>query len=439
MKTIILTLNFILCAVLLSSCEMRDELKGGSIVVLNKDEGLMSLDLLSNGTGTITRSNFNDEDVNPEKYTVKIIDATTEQIKKECTYNELKATGGQVKLTAGSYRVIAYNYDGSEVDASVRPFFQGQTEFQILAGKTTKVNTTCKLQSIEVVLGISDEFNKMFQDDYTIILTNGERGTFLVSKETANKIIYFKVPAQDKSTSIQMTVKATTTDNITIAQSYTITKPVDAENGSSLSGGDSFKIKIDPGDTPGITPVTKIDLGITVDLTMNETGVEIEIPTENIVFNGDGGSTDPGEGDNDDKPIEVTGLNRTFNLGKQDSPTVQVKIFAPNGIQKLLVTITSDNDPFVATLEGFGLYKQFDLANPGELFGVLSGSLEDGEGIGLIDPNDPIKGKTEYLFDVSTFMTLLKLYGLSNNTFAITVSDGISQDVSGDLKINVIE
>ena len=44
-----------------------------------------------------------------------------------------------------------------------------------------------------------------------------------------------------------------------------------------------------------------------------------------------------------------------------------------------------------------GLGETFDLANPGDLEDKLGGSLEDGSGIGLIDPNDPIKDKKEVI------------------------------------------
>ena len=76
--------------------------------------------------------------------------------------------------------------------------------------------------------------------------------------------------------------------------------------------GDEFTVNIDAGNEPSVDPTTQIELNISVDLTMNETGLTIEIPTENIVFNGDGGSTpDPDVPDPDDPgkdQITVTGL-----------------------------------------------------------------------------------------------------------------------------------
>ena len=74
---------------------------------------------------------------------------------------------------------------------------------------------------------------------------------------------------------------------------------------------------------------------------------------------------------------------------------------APAGIQNLLVTITSDSNEFIGLISQMGLGETFDLANPGDLEDKLGGSLEDGSGIGLIDPNDPIKDKKEFIFLVN--------------------------------------
>lgn len=424
----------------LASCEMRDELKKDT-TKLQEDEGLLTLDLASGGGANVVASkgSFEDKDVNPDNYIVKILDVATEEVKKECFYSELKTDGGQVKLTAGRYRVMAYNFDGSELDVSERPFFKGQTDFQILAGKTTRVNTTCKLQNVEVSMNLTESFNTSFQDNYNIVITNGEGGVYIYKKETIQKKIYFKVPQTNKK-SLQMTVKATTKENVDIVQSYTITKPENSENNSDLAGGDSFTVKLDPGDDPSIDPVTKIDLGITVDLTMIETGVTIEIPTENIVFNG--GGENPGGGEDNNKgPIKVEGLDQTYSVValSESGPTVRVAFDVPNGITKMVVSIESTNQGFMDTLAGFNLNVPFDLANPGDLWPILTGSLETGEGIGLLDPNDVIKGKTTYLFDISEFILLLGLYGAGESVFTITVSDDVNADVTGKLTINVTE
>lgn len=418
---------------IVSSCEMRDELKKLPAKEEQKNNGYMTLDMASPAK---SKAVFDQNDVDPTLYTVDIIDAITNvSVRHYDSYADLQREG-QIKLSAGKYKVVAYNYEGSEVNASERPYFRGITEFEILPGKTTKVNTTCKLQNVAVTIAFKSDFKQQFKEDYAITVTNGDGGVKVYDKKDEGKTFYFKVPAQKNS--VLLTVKATTNTNNQIAQNYTVIKPVDAEGNDKLVSGDEFTVNIGAGDEPSIDPTTQIRLNITVDLTMHETGLTVEVPTENIVFNpGGGGNPDPDpEPDPDNKgDIVVTGLNTTYHLPLNEGQTVQVNISAPNGITKLIVKIESDNEGFMGTLQGFGLGVPFDIANPGELLGVLSGSLADGEGIGLIDANDLIKGKISYLFDVTSFMTLLSLYGQSENTFTLTIEDGVNEPVTGVLKV----
>lgn len=429
--------NYIILGLLtlgLMACEMRDELKKLPSKEDQKEEGWFTLDMASNAKTVDTKAVFEENDVDPQLYPVEIINTITGvTIHRYDNYADL-LTQGQVKLTAGKYKVVAYNYDGSNVNASARPWFKGETEFEILAGKTTKVNTTCKLQNIAVTIGFTEKFKQQFKDDYAITVTNGDGGVKVYGKEHLGKTFYFKVP--DNKNNVQLTVKATTTTNNQIAQNYTVTKPVDAEGNNNLVSGDEFTVNIDAGDEPSVDPTTQIQLNITVDLTMHETGITVEIPTENIVFNGGGSSQpDPEEPDPDqpdEQGITVTGLPASYILPLADGQKVQVNIAAPKGITKLLVKIESDNADFTKTLTSIYLAEEFDVANPGELIAVLGAG-----GIGLIDDADPIFGKTTYLFDVTTFMTLLSGFGASNNTFTITIEDGSSEPVTGVLTVVV--
>lgn len=432
--------NYIILGLLtlgLMACEMRDELKKLPSKEDQQEEGWLTLDMSSNAKGVGSKAVFQPNEVDPQLYPVEILNAITGvRVLHYDSYADLLSQG-QVKLVTGKYRVIAYNYDGSQVNASERPWFRGETEFEILAGKTTKVNTTCKLQNIAVTIGFSEKFERQFKDDYAITVTNGDGGVKIYGKEDLGKTFYFKVPNQRNN--VQLTVKATTTTNNQIAQNYTVTKPTDAEGNNNLVSGDEFTVNIDAGDEPSVDPTTQIQLNITVDLTMNETGMTVEIPTENIVFNGGGSSNpDPDQPDPDqpgEQGITVTGLPATYNLPLADGQKVQVEISVPKGITKMLVKIDSDNEGFMSTLTSFRLAEVFDIANPGDLLPVLSNSLESMEGIGLIDASDPILGKTSYVFDVTDFMGLLGGFGASNNTFTLTIEDGVSEPVTGVLTV----
>ncbi|MEG2341465.1 MAG: DUF4493 domain-containing protein, partial [Odoribacter sp.] len=276
----------------LVSCEMRDELKKLPEKEEMKEEGWFSLDVASTAKNdqVASKAVFEANDVNPLLYPVDIINALTGEIVFHyATYADLLKAGQKIRLTAGKYRVVAYNYDGSQVNASERPYFKGITEFEVLAGKTTKVNTTCRLQNVAVSIALSTDFTTKFQDDYSITVTNGDGGVKIYSRTENGKTLYFKVP--DQKNSVQLVVKATTKTNVQIAQNYSVVKPNDAEGNSNLVSGDEFTVNVGVGDEPSVDPTTQIKLKITVDLTMHETGVTIEIPTENIIFNESGTPT----------------------------------------------------------------------------------------------------------------------------------------------------
>lgn len=438
--------NYIVLGLLtlgLMACEMRDELKKLPSKEDIQEEGWFTLDVASNAKleSVGSKAVFEQNDVDPLQYPVEIINTLTGvTVHHYDSYADL-LSNGQLKLTAGKYKVVAYNYDGSNVDASARPWFKGETEFEILAGKTTKVNTTCKLQNVAVTIGFTDKFKEQFRDDYTITVTNGDGGVKVFDKEHLGKTFYFKVPNQRNN--VQLTVKATTTTNNQIAQNYTISKPADSEGNNNLISGDEFTVNIDSGDEPSVDPTTQIQLNITVDLTMHETGITVEIPTENIVFNG-GGSTkpDPEEPDPDqpdEQGITVAGLPKEYSFSIAEAavdetkyPVVQVNIKALNGIKKLLVGIKSTNIDFDESLDGMGL-RSFDLTQTDALPEILYS-------IGLLDKENPILGQTDYLFDVSGFMSMLALFeGGGVYTFTITIGDGVSQEVNGDLVITVKE
>lgn len=409
----------------MASCELRDELR--SHHGLEENEGLMELTLEAKGqsgvsTKTLVDGQFDSKDVDVNNYTVRVVNSVSSIQAAEISYKDLMLQGGKLALTEGKYTVLAFNYDGANVDASTRPFFLGTANFQILPGKSIKVGTTCTLQNIEIGIKLDPAFLNDFNDDYTITVTNGEQGNHVFNKLNIDKKIYLKVPANPVN-SLKATIKATTKAGDPIIAQAEISKPQDAEGGTALKPGDSFIITL----YPGSTPVTQYQLGITVDLTMTETNETIQIPTENIVFT-PGTVEPPAEQD-----ITITGVPASYTLTEAKEKAI-VDINAPRGIQKLLVKIQSDNEGFNGTIAGFGLAGQFDLANPGDLLPVLSGNLEAGEGIGLIDPSDPILGKTQYTFDVRNFMTLLGLYGKGNYTFSIEVQDGVDVK-SGDLDV----
>lgn len=398
-------------------------------------------EVVDNGT---TTGNFNEEDINVDGYTLVVTNTDTQEEVAKGLVSELKNADGKVliPLNEGNYSVKAYNYDGANVSVSERPYFKGEQTFSVKKGISTNVGLNCKLSCIEMELGVTASFLEAFKDDYSITVDNGDNANQVFNKDNLGKKYYFQTPSQKNS--LNVSVKATSTEGNFIELVATVQKPADAEGGiANLADGDSFVINLtDEGSTDSY-----LSIGLTVDLTFTEVGETIEIPVENITYDGPsvpGGETDPepGEGEN---TLTVTGIPATYNLSLSElsvsgeMPTIKVDMASENGIKSLVVSIESDNEVFPMLLAGMDLDKPFDLCN-----------LEDRpeakkqlESLPLITEetyNQLHSGNLKnYTFDVTTLVALLPGQGLMGcHKFTLTISDG-NETKEGTLTVNVTE
>ena len=230
----------------------------------------------------------------------------------------------------------------------------------------SKAEVLCKSATVKVSLNISEEFLNMFADDYVFTVSNGIGGVIYVKKEDLSSI-YLSIP--DGSTSIKIVAKVTEKDSgRDIETVYTVTKP-DAEG---LQGGDSFNVTVKPveeGEDPNNPDVTpsdpKLGIQLDIDLTMDETGITVKVPTELIE---ESKPDEPDQPTDPDQPTvdgpEIIRADEVVEVDTNNPPTVQVTMRAPAGIQNLLVTITSDSNEFIGLISQMGLGETFDLANP---------------------------------------------------------------------------
>ena len=135
----------LMCVWTLTSCEMKDELKGKGA---GETAGTVELGLSSVYNGQISRradgvvdnggttGNFAPDDVNVDKYTLVIKNTETQETVKEGIIGEMRNEDGSLKfvLPEGKYKAVAYNYDGAEVNVSERPYFMGQQDYFFCAG-----------------------------------------------------------------------------------------------------------------------------------------------------------------------------------------------------------------------------------------------------------------------------------------------------------------
>lgn len=425
----------------LSSCEMRDELlgKGGG----GENAGTLELDLASiyNGVtisragetvdGGTTTGSFNEEDVNVDNYTLVVTNTETQEEVAKGKVSELRNESGKVVLPLGegSYAVTAYNYEGENVTVSERPYFKGEQTFSVKKGIATSVDLPCKLACIEVSVGLTASFEESFKDDYSVIVDNGDGATQIFDKNSLGKKYYFQVPEHQNS--LNASIKVTSVEGNFIELKATIQKPADAEGGhSDLEGGDSFEINLtDEGSTE-----SSISIGITVDLTFTEVGETIEIPVDNIIYEG---PDTPGEGGGEEPEASITfeGLPATYTCthGNDTIAGLQdVHILAPNGIKNLNVTISGE----IAALLGMvSLPETFDICNMDD---DLKGKIV---GLGLVTEEEYIQLHagtcTDFTFKLGGLLVLIpQVVTSGTSTFNLAVSDGVSTK-DGDITVIV--
>lgn len=425
----------------LSSCEMRDELlgKGGA----GENAGTLELDLASiyNGVtisragetvdGGTTTGSFNEEDVNVDNYTLVVTNTETQEEVAKGKVSELKNESGKVVLPLGegSYAVTAYNYEGENVTVSERPYFKGEQTFSVKKGIATSVDLPCKLACIEVSVGLTASFEESFEDDYTVVVDNGDGASQIFDKTSLGTKYYFQVPEHQNT--LNASIKATSVEGNFVELKATIQKPADAEGGQSdLEGGDSFEINL----TEEGSTESSISIGITVDLTFTEVGETIEIPVGNIIYDG---PENPGEGGGEVPEASITfeGLPATYTCTNGDTEIAglqDVHILAPNGIKHLNVTISGE---IAAMLGMVGLPETFDICNMDD---ELKGKII---GLGLVTDEEYIQLHagtcTDFTFKLGGLLVLIpQVVTSGSSTFNLAVSDGVNTK-DGDITVIV--
>lgn len=424
-----------------SSCEMRDEIMGRNEI--GKDAGALELGLSSiyngvamgradaavdNGTAS---GNFDKEDVDVNQYTLIVTNTETQEEVAKGVVADLKNQEGKIiiPLNEGNYSVQAYNYDGQNVSVSERPFFKGEQTFSVTKGISTNVDLTCKLACIEIELALTTAFTDSFKDDYTVTIDNGENASQVFDNSSIGKKYYFKTPVQKNS--LNVAVKATSKEGNFIELLATVQKPENAEGGhADLAGGDSFVISL----TENGATESHLSIGLAVDLTFTEQGETIEIPVENIIYDGpeepeEGGDTDP------ETSITFEGLPARYTCTNGDTtiPDLQdVKIKASNGIKNLNVTISGEISKLLGMV---GLPATFDICNMDE---ELKEKIIE---LGLVTDDEYVQLHagtcTEFTFKLGKLLVMVpQVVKSGNSIFNLAVSDGVTTK-EGDITVIV--
>jgi hypothetical protein len=383
----------------------------------------------------LTRATGEQYDVND--FAVAIVNtASGDTVSHYATYSALKEAG-QIALEAGNYRVVAWmGTDQGEVQTS--PYFQGSTNFEVVAKRTSQVQTVCKLARVKVSVEVSDEFEQAFEDDYSLTFT-GSKGVETMTAATKHLSYYFKAYEGDKKIAVE--VKATPKgETYTITKKFELTKQGESDTDGSqldLEHGDAFKINLSPSNTSDGTVAnpTESNFLVTAELKWNNRTEEVEIPLEVA----DTTAPSTGEDNDDDADAEngpvltpsINGVNTwETSMVYGSTATIQVNITAPATIQKLNVNISSDNEEFLGLVDDLSL-REFDLCH------ITDSKTEQSVANVLGMPyNDDLKGQTSFTFDVSGF-TVALFRQIGKHYFTISVEDGNEKVSSGTLTVTV--
>lgn len=422
----IITAGLLLCAGL-ASCEMKDELKGGSTD--SSEMGYLDLGVAVNASQNsiaraddVTDGGKNENvgvSVSAEDFPVTIAGVTdASYIKEYASYSELKAENkdGVVALPVGSYTVTAHTNAELENEMST-PYYEGVEEISITKGVTAQTHVECTMKNMRVAMDYDDQFVASFTD-WTITVTDGT--TILTFECTdhedasqLNPAPKYMLVADGVS---QLTVRALAHNlkGELVPEERILTKPTGG-NSTNWTGGDALTIKMEENTPSDPTGIQGSGITISADVSFDEDPETVEVP----VTPGGGSTEEPGGGDveDPDKPVtddaptvsgEYLGKTVTFSKSANNCPNVEVLMQAPNKIQHVYIKATTTDTDLTEIFTGMGFMseKGLDL--------VTATDLED-----LIKPL-PTTVDTSYTFTLGGLAGFLTV---GEHSFTVTVVD----------------
>ena len=445
----IITAGLLLCAGL-ASCEMKDELKGGSTD--SSEMGYLDLGVAVNASqNSIARADGVTDDgknenvgvsVSADDFPVTIAGVTdASYIKEYASYSELKAENkdGVMALPVGSYTVTAHTNAKLENKMAI-PYYEGVEEISITKGVTAKTNVVCTMKNMRVAMDYDDQFVASFTD-WTITVTDGT--TVLTFECTdhedtgqLNPAPQYMLVADGVS---QLTVNASghNLQGEFVSEKRILTKPTGG-NSTNWTGGDALTIKMEENTPSDPTGIQGSGITISADVSFDEEEETVEVS----VTPGGGSTEEPGTGGGDEpeEPIltkpTVTFPQSTYTLPADASKNADAVITstAEGGIQSVKVQIIGGNDDFSVIISTMGFAEGLELVGNTTLGPVISSIVP-----GLEMPQ---AGDASYTFPVGGFFNILQQMGATTeadgHVFNITVTDA-NGTASASLSVKVTE
>lgn len=446
----IITAGLLLCAGL-ASCEMKDELIGGSTD--SSEMGYLDLGVAVNvSQNSIARADGVTDDgknenvgvsVSADDFPVTIAGVTdASYIKEYASYSELKAENkdGVVALPVGSYTVTAHTNAKLENKMDI-PYYEGVEEISITKGVTAQTHVVCTMKNMRVAMDYDDQFVASFTD-WTITVTDGT--TVLTFKCTdhedtdqLNPAPQYMLVADGVS---QLTVNASghNLQGEPVKEERLLTKPTGG-NSTNWTGGDALTIKMEENTPSDPTGIQGSGITISADVSFDEEEETVEVPVTpgggSTEEPGTGGGDESGDGEDDEPGGPVTDDTPTLS-GKYlteallydkatatDFPEVTISMNIPNGIASVWVKVDTDNDEFIAATTFFGLMNEPDGAN-------LVGNQSLGGMFSLPEETD-----TTYTFSLGERLGGMLVEFEGEHSFIVKVIDQKGKEASGTLKV----
>lgn len=341
-----------------------------------------------------------------------------------------------ITLPVGDYTAKAF-YGNNPAAAWEAPYYEGSTNFKIQADEITENVETieCTFANIRVSIYFDSVLKESMGPDCKVAVRVGESGLldFTVADEYERSGYFAFVEGSN-------TLVATFSG--TVDGVYTTENKTEIQ----VQKGKHYQIKFkmyDAGEEdPGsIRPGEGSDDLIIIDTEITSENIDSSVDSGETVIDDDmrpqeGDDEDPGKDDpkpDDPKaegpsitaraPYDIDGRNLielvdddTAETGQSSKYPVVLEIHsdAVGGITLFEVVIDSDKIT-PSLLSGVGLGAELDLINPGDMAAGL-------KSLGFPIQNE-VKGQSDVVFDITSFVPLLPVYGAAEHRFILKVAD----------------
>lgn len=407
-----------IAALSLFSCEMKNEILDGNKNY--EDVGYLNLGVYAQNklskAATDNGEGVDNSPVNVSAFQVEI--NNSEGVYKEFgSYSELQAAG-KIELPVGKYTVKAHT-PGDIQPQMDSPYYYGETALEIVKDVEKTATVNCKMKNTKIQLVYGETFASVFKS-WSITVSDGSSNILTYNQSNPNPSAVYWLIA-DNVSEITVHIEAYLQDGTKITEDRSITKPEDAES-DYWAGSDALTITMEPGKPENPSGVT-IDIKVEVSFTDSE--VTEEIPVEPGDDNG--GTTEPGEGEEADAPtLSGVYLGNTVYYdqgGDEAFPEVSVVMNVPGKIESVMIKAKSSDS---------------------ELEGILSGmGFMDEDGVDLVGNDDlsglftlPKLGETLYTFTLGGLGNLLTV---GQHTFTVKVIDQNGEEASGSLSFDITD